>query len=267
MWWFGAAEAAGLLGLVMGGGKMRRDLEGRTHGQERLVRADTHPALAGALSEALPGLHLSLSGEQQSQLLGYLDALGRWNKVYNVTSIRDPHRMLVQHLLDSLAVIAPLRRELAGRLANASSPRLLDVGSGAGLPGAVIAIVMPEISVTCVDASARKAAFVTQAAGLLGLRNLKGWHARVESIRDCCFEVVTARAFSSLAQLVSLTEPLLAQGGCWMAMKGRRPDDELAALPPSVEVFHVEPLQVPGLDAERCLVWMGRRAGGRPPRS
>ena len=195
-------------------------------------------------------LGLSLDDAMQARLLAYLDLLAKWNRVYNLTALRDPAQMLTHHLLDSLAVVAPLRRHTQGRPA-----RLLDVGSGGGLPGVVIAACCPEVTVTCVDAVAKKAAFVQQAAGQLGLGNLAGRHARVESVHEP-FDVVASRAFASLADFVTWSRSALAEQGVWLAMKGKRPDDEIAALPAWAEVFHVEQLQVPGLDAERCLVWM-----------
>jgi 16S rRNA (guanine527-N7)-methyltransferase len=163
--------------------------------------------------------------------------------------------MLVQHLADCLAVLAPLARQAAGKPAG----RLLDVGSGGGLPGVVIATAWPEWEVTCVDAVGKKAAFVRQVAGQLRLSGLHAVHARVEALQAGPFDVVTARAFATLGELVRLTGHLLAPAGVWMAMKGQVPDDELAAVPAGVEVFHVEHLTVPGLDARRCLVWMRRR--------
>lgn len=185
----------------------------------------------------------------------YLALLGRWNTAYNLTSVRDPAQMRVQHLADCLAVVAPLRRHLGDR----ASVRILDVGSGGGLPGVVLAVSEPGWQVTCVDAVGKKAAFMRQVAGELALPNLHAEHARVEALRAAPFDVITARAFSSLAELVNLTRPLLAEGGVWTAMKGRRPDDEIAALPAAIDAFHVEPVTVPGLDADRCLVWMRAR--------
>jgi 16S rRNA (guanine527-N7)-methyltransferase len=135
---------------------------------------------------------------------------------------------------------------------------LLDVGSGAGLPGLVIATVCPEWQVTCVDTVAKKMAFVQQAAGQLGLKGFQALHARVESLPGP-YDVITARAFAALPDLVTWSSQALASAGVWMAMKGRDPVEERAALPDSVDVFHVEPLQVPGLAAERCLVWMRPR--------
>jgi 16S rRNA (guanine527-N7)-methyltransferase len=133
--------------------------------------------------------------------------------------------------------------------------KLLDVGSGGGLPGVLIAILCPQLQVSCVDTVGKKAAFIRQAAAELGLRQLRAEHARVEQLPGR-YDVITSRAFATLADFVALTRERLAPEGLWMAMKGKRPDDEIAALPADVEVFHVEPLQVPGLDAERCLIWM-----------
>ncbi|MDR2155146.1 MAG: 16S rRNA (guanine(527)-N(7))-methyltransferase RsmG [Burkholderiaceae bacterium] len=195
-------------------------------------------------------LGLALTDDQIGRLLNYLGLLLKWNKVYNLTALRDPEDMLTHHLLDSLAVIAPLRRHTQGR-----SMRLLDVGSGGGLPGIVIAICCPEVAVTCIDAVAKKIAFVRQAAGALGLPNLHGVHGRVETLRDS-FDVVTSRAFAALADFAAWSTAALAINGVWMAMKGKPPIDEIAALPSNVNVFHVEPLTVPGLNAERHLVWM-----------
>ena len=202
------------------------------------------------LAEGATALGLSLAPAQHAQLLAYLDLLAKWNKVYNLTAVRDPAEMLTHHLLDSLAVIAPLVRHTLGGAA-----RVLDVGSGGGLPGVVIAICCPEMSVACVDAVAKKAAFVQQAAGVLGLSNLRGVHARVESITEP-YDVITSRAFATLADFTQWSAGSLGEDGVWMAMKGKHPTDEIAALPPSVAVFHVEQLTVPDLDAERCLIWM-----------
>ena len=233
-----------------------------------------HPLLP-ALQKGSDSLGLSLSEEQKAQLLAYMDLIGKWTKVYNLTAVRDANEMLTHHLLDSLAVIVPLRRELAKlNLPSAGLPtdlasakgqgvvkaaqtefRLLDVGAGAGLPGIVIAITCPEISVTCVDTVAKKAAFIQQVAATLKLPNLKGLHARVESLTQP-YDVVCSRAFASLIDFTSWSKSALADRGVWMAMKGKHPDQELVVLPETVKVFHVEQLQVPGLGAERCIIWM-----------
>jgi 16S rRNA (guanine527-N7)-methyltransferase len=210
-----------------------------------------------ALQDGLQALRLTISPTQTQQLLNYLALIGQWNKVYNLTAVRDPAEMMTHHLLDSLAVVAPLLRHTQGKAA-----RVLDVGSGAGLPGTVLAIVCPELDVSCVDTVGKKAAFIQNTASSLKLPNLRGVHARVEEMQAAPFDVITSRAFSSLADFVNLTRFHVKQpvgdkpAGIWMAMKGKHPTDELAALPADVSVFHVEPLTVPGLEAERCLVWM-----------
>lgn len=203
------------------------------------------------LQAAAERLRLELPNDAAPLLLAFVDLLRRWNSTYNLTAVRDPDEMLVQHLFDCLAVVGPLSRVLPKRAA-----RLLDVGSGGGLPGVVLAVLVPELNVTCVDAVGKKAAFVRQAGVELGLRNLHAVHSRVEVLRAAPFDVVSSRAFASLADFTRLTHRHLAESGVWMAMKGKRPNDEIAALPAGVEVFHVEPLTVPELDAERCLVWL-----------
>ena len=197
-------------------------------------------------------LGLAVDAVQVDALAGFLTLLQRWNATYNLTAVRDPEQMLVQHLADCLAVVAPLQRQLAA----SPQPRLLDVGSGGGLPGAVLAIMRPELDVTCVDAVGKKAAFVRQVAAELALPNLRAEHARVESLKLPPFDVIASRAFASLADFVAASRAQLAASGRWMAMKGKRPDAEMAVLPAQIEVFHVEPVFVPGLEAERCLIWM-----------
>jgi len=195
-------------------------------------------------------LGLNLSDAQFEQLLGYLALIQKWNKVYNLTAVRDPQEMLTHHLLDSLTAVAPLLRHTGGR-----ATRVLDVGSGGGLPGIVLAICRPEIDVRCVDTVAKKAAFIQQVAATLKLTNLHGIHARVESLTGP-FDVICCRAFAALPDFVNWSRGALAGQGVWMAMKGKHPQAEIDGLPADVRVFHVEPLTVPGLDAERCMVWM-----------
>ena len=194
-----------------------------------------------------------VSGPTQVQaLLDYVDLLQRWNVTYNLTAVRDRAGILSQHLADCLAVLPHL-------LAHIGAGRVLDVGSGGGLPGVVLSIMQPALDVTCVDTVGKKAAFIRQVGASLGLPNLHAEHARVEQLKVAPFPLITARAFASLKLLVELTEPLLAPGGVWMAMKGQTPHEEMSELPESIEVFHVEQLQVPTLQAQRCLVWMRRR--------
>lgn len=211
------------------------------------------------LRQGLADLSLALSDGQITHLLDYLALIQKWTKVYNLTSVRDPAEMLTHHLLDSLAVIAPLRRQLDAVHAGAPEEklRLLDVGSGAGLPGVVIAICCPDVAVDCVDTVAKKAAFIKQVAATLRLPNLRGLHARVESLTDK-YTVISSRAFASLLDFTTWSVAALAEQGVWMAMKGKHPADEIAVLPASVKVFHVEQLRVPGLGAERCIVWLSR---------
>ena len=211
--------------------------------------------LRSELERALPVLGLALSEAQVTALMDYLGLIQKWTKVYNLSAVRDPSEMLTHHLLDSLAVISPLRRQLDAQSAPGDKRRLLDVGSGAGLPGIVIAICCPEIAVDCVDTVAKKAAFIQQVAVTLKLGNLRGVHARVENLKDK-YDVVSSRAFASLADFTNWSSQALAEQGIWMGMKGKHPAQEMADLPASVQVFHVEPLSVPGLDAERCIVWM-----------
>ena len=210
--------------------------------------------LTERLRAGAPALALELSDVQLAQLLEFLALLQKWNKVYNLTAVRDPQEMLTHHLLDSLAAVPPLRRHIAQ--AGVPAPvRLLDVGSGGGLPGVVFAICCPGVDVSCVDTVAKKAAFIRQAAATLRMPNLHGIHARVESLVGP-YDVVSCRAFASLQDFTAWSRSALAPQGVWLAMKGKQPQDEQAALPADVQVFHVEPLQVPGLDAERCIVWM-----------
>lgn len=210
--------------------------------------------LRSRLATAAQTLDLGLNDAQLDQLIAYLGLLSKWNKVYNLTAVRDPEAMLTQHLVDSLSLIPPLRRHAAGQ-----PLRLMDVGSGGGLPGVVIAICNPSIDVTCVDTVGKKAFFIAQVAAELGLPNLHAEHSRVEKLRTAPFDVITSRAFASLADFTEWTRMHLKPGAVWAAMKGQHPAeelDELAQRAPDLSVFHVEQLQVPGLDAQRCLLWI-----------
>ncbi len=198
-------------------------------------------------------LGLAPTPGQAAALQDYLALLQRWNATYNLTAVRDPTTMATHHLADCLAVLAPLQR-------HCTQGRVLDVGSGGGLPGVVLAIMQPALDVTCVDAVGKKAAFIRQVAGCLHLPNLHAVHTRVQDLKLAPFDLIASRAFASLADFTTWTAAHLAPQGLWMAMKGKLPAEEIAALPLETEMFHVEPLAVPGLDAERCLVWMRRRA-------
>jgi 16S rRNA (guanine527-N7)-methyltransferase len=212
---------------------------------------------------------LTLGDDQVQQLVRYMGLLQEWNATYNLTALRDPVDMLTHHLADCLVVVPVLQKALAERgwLAGEQAVRVLDVGSGGGLPGVVLAICCPEVQVTCVDTVGKKAAFIRQVAAELalpitrGVHRLKAEHNRVELLKGE-YPVITSRAFASLVDFTAWTQHLLPAEGVWMAMKGVPPDaEEQAALQPVAHVFHVEQLQVPGLDdAQRCIVWMRRGA-------
>ncbi|MDP9045081.1 MAG: 16S rRNA (guanine(527)-N(7))-methyltransferase RsmG [Pseudomonadota bacterium] len=212
--------------------------------------ASTDP-LPLSLQHTLESLQIVLAEDQKRSLLDYLDLLQRWNSTYNLTAVREPAQMLTHHLADCLAIIGPLQRECG-----MGAFRLLDVGSGGGLPGAVIAMVLPQVEVTCIDSVGKKAAFIRQVAGELKLRNLRAIHSRVEELETSSFDVIGSRAFASLSDFIRVTRTHLALNGTWMAMKGKVPTVELSELPADVDVFHVEQLRVPALNAERCIVWM-----------
>jgi len=220
------------------------------------VTSAPHHPLADDLQRGLDELGLELSAPTQTQLLRYLDLIAHWSRVYNLTAVREPAAMLTQHLLDCLAIVPPLRRQLGEAGQGRAGLRVLDVGSGAGLPGVVLAICEPGWQVTCVDAVAKKAAFIRQVAAELGLPNLQASHQRVEAMAGETFGLITSRAFATLADFVNLTRERLAPGGHWAAMKAHLAPDERERVPADVELFHVEPLLVPGLDAARCLVWL-----------
>ena len=198
----------------------------------------SQPTLAAGL--ATLGLDLPLAAQQK--LLAFRDLLLKWNKVYNLTALRDPAQAVSHHLLDSLVI-----------LPHVGAGNLLDVGSGGGLPGIPLAIVCPDLSVTLVDTVQKKATFLQQAAIELGLKSVAVHHARVEEMSGQ-YAQISSRAFAELALFVSLTRHLLAPGGRWLAMKGVRPDAEINALPADIVVEAVIPLTVPGLSAERHLI-------------
>ena len=205
---------------------------------------------------AAAAMGLDLSPEQCACLCDFLAQMQRWNKTYNLTALRDPEQMLIQHVFDSLSVVAPLAAALADR----SEPSILDVGSGGGLPGVVLAIVRPDWKVCCVDAVEKKTAFIRQMAAVLRLPNLSARHARIESLEPLECDLVISRAFASLLDFATLSGRHVAVNGQLVGMKGRDPQDEIQALHEAGQwqVKTVQPLQVPDLDAQRCLVWMNR---------
>jgi len=196
------------------------------------------------LAQGLQALNLTLTQDVQKKLLGYLALMQKWNKVHNLTAVRDPEDMVTLHLLDSLAILPHIQGK-----------RILDVGSGGGLPGIPLALVRPDLLVTLLDSSHKKSTFQRQAKVELGLANLEVVCSRVEEYRpEQKYDMVISRAFADLAEFVKLTSHLCAEGGVWMAMKGVYPYDELAQLKDGTP--QVLPLQVPGLDAQRHLVFL-----------
>ncbi len=197
---------------------------------------------AALLASGIAEMGLDVSPEAQQKLLQYLSLLNKWNKVYNLTAVRDPLEMVTLHLLDSISVLPYIQTK-----------NLLDVGSGGGLPGIVLAICKPELQVTTIDTVQKKAIFMRQVKGELGLNNLEVVHARVENYQPSeKFAAIISRAFSELALLVKLTQHLLADNGQWLAMKGQAPQQELEGL--HIKLNNIIPLKVAGLDAERHLV-------------
>lgn len=195
------------------------------------------------LQRGVAQLGLELSAEAQTKLLAYVVLLHKWNRVYNLTAIRDPQQMVSHHLLDSLAVLPHLRQG-----------RWLDVGCGAGLPGLVLAAAQPDWQFTLLDSNSKKTSFVQQAIIELGLHNAKVHCARVEEWQPSeRFDGIISRAFTQLGDFLRITRHLVAPHGCWAAMKGA-PEQELAGLPGGCRVERVIPLQVPGLHAARSLV-------------
>lgn len=203
--------------------------------------ADRDP-LRQRLSAGLAELQIELPSAAVERLLDYVDLLARWNATYNLSAVRDPAEMVTRHLLDSLALMPLVRGETVA-----------DLGSGAGLPGIPLAIAMPHLKVTLIDSNGKKTRFLRAAVRELALTNVSVIEKRVEDIGGQ-FDCVTARAFASLADMLGWGASLLAPDGVWLAMKGRYPDDELAALPPGLVVDAVLPLRVPGLDAARHAV-------------
>jgi 16S rRNA (guanine527-N7)-methyltransferase len=216
--------------------------------------------LDGRLEALAPRLGLTLTTAERERLLAYMGMIQRWTQVYNLTAVRDTDEMFTHHLLDCLAVVAPLR-EGTGPVGQGAL-RVLDVGSGAGLPGVILAMLNPSWQVTCVDAVAKKAAFIRQAAAELALPNLQGVHGRVEAagtFKRPEFDLVTSRAFASIRDFTTLTRRLLAPQGQWAAMKANLSVDERGAVPADVDMFHVEQIEVPDLHENRCLVWLRPR--------
>lgn len=205
------------------------------------------------LSAALAALNMAADADRADLLLGYLQQLQRWNKAYNLTAIRQPAEMLVQHLFDSLTVVPILRRHRAGR-----DTSVADMGSGGGLPGIILGICEPGWQVVCVDAVGKKTAFIRQAAGVLGLNNVRAVHGRIETLDSLQADIVVSRAFASLQDFVQVSAHHCAPGGALWAMKGQYPENEVDALKNTQwTVRSVAHLQVPEMSAQRCLLELG----------
>lgn len=261
-------RASGKAGAVTGAAAGRTGA-GRVNTGRGAVAMQPAPldeaALGQALARGADSLGLALTNAQLQQLCRFAALLHKWNAVYNLTALRDIREVVTHHLLDSLAAVPALLRHVAGLPEQPGPRRLLDVGSGGGLPAVVFAIVCPALQVHCVDAVAKKAAFIQQVGASLGLPNLRSLHARVQDVQrpvgqgeDAAgYDIISSRAFASLADFTAWSCHALKPGGVWLALKGKTPGDEMDAVDARVaRVFHVEPLQVPGLDASRCLVWM-----------
>ena len=206
-------------------------------------------ALSAVLGEGIAAMHLDVSPAQQDKLMDYLTLMFKWNAVYNLTSLRDPMQMVTHHLLDSLAAVP----------AFANAHNVLDVGSGGGLPGIVLAIVRPDMKVSMIDTVHKKTAFLTQVKAELSLTNVTVYTARVEQLQvSDKFDVITSRAFADLSDFVNWSSHLLADAGRYIALKGVAPKDEQERLPAEWKVTGLEPLQVPKLGAERHLVHIER---------
>ncbi|MDC8804641.1 16S rRNA (guanine(527)-N(7))-methyltransferase RsmG [Halomonas pacifica] len=205
------------------------------------------PTIERRLDEGLARLELAVEPAQRDQLLALLALLHKWNRAYNLTAVRDPLAMVSRHLLDSAAVLPWVR-----------GPRLLDVGAGPGLPGLVLAILAPQLEVSLLDSNGKKVRFQRQAVLELGLTNVTPVQARVEAHRDAPFDQLISRAFASLADFVTLTEGLLAEGGEWLAMKGPAAAEELEALPPGVRLNARHELAVPFDESQRQLLILQR---------
>jgi 16S rRNA (guanine527-N7)-methyltransferase len=203
---------------------------------------------ADQLKRGLIALGLTLDRDTQQRLLDYIALIEKWNRVYNLTAIREPEKMVSHHLLDSLAVAPHLHAK-----------RLLDVGSGAGLPGIPLALAKPDTHVTLLDSNHKKAAFLNQAVMELKLKNAEVCGERVESWQtQNRFDVIISRAFSDMGEFVRITRYLLAPGGMFAAMKGLHPYEEIDKLPPGCKVQQVLPLAIPGVEGARHLVLIGQ---------
>ena len=212
------------------------------------------------LAQALKKMGLSLDEKQQQDILLYLELIQKWNKTYNITAIKDAEQILIQHIFDSLSVIKPLSNKINPK----SDATVLDVGSGGGLPGVVIAICCPQWQVTCIDAVEKKTSFITMVAGRLGLKNLRSRHCRIEEYPSDIADLVVSRAFASLTDFANWAGHTVNDGGHLAAMKGRYLEDEVKELELTSDwkLDFWQTLEVVDMDAERCLIWMSNKGVG-----
>ncbi|MEQ6340091.1 MAG: 16S rRNA (guanine(527)-N(7))-methyltransferase RsmG [Gammaproteobacteria bacterium] len=216
---------------------------------EPAATASNNEDLSVLLARGLEQMNLPLPPQTQAKLIGYLALLSKWNRVYNLTAVRDPVQMVMRHLLDSLSVAPYIK-----------GPRVLDVGTGAGLPGIPLALALPDVHFVLLDSNRKKTRFVTQAVADLGMSNVTVEACRIESYRpDEPFDTVISRAFSELVDMLTATDRLCRAGGVMLAMKGEYPAQEMAVVPECYAAADVHPLIVPGLDAKRHVVCVAAR--------
>ena len=211
-------------------------------------------SFADQLAAGIAQMRLDIAPAQQQKLLAYLALLQKWNKIYNLTALRDPAQMVSHHLLDSLTLLPYLTQ----------AQSMIDVGSGGGMPASPAAICRPDLRITLVDANSKKTSFLRQAAIELGLDNIAVSSSRVEELSDQRADIVTSRAFAELADFVQLTRHLLGDNGHWAAMKGVYPAEEIFRLPPDIQAYQIDKIHVPTLNAERHIVLLRPTQGNQP---
>jgi 16S rRNA (guanine527-N7)-methyltransferase len=223
-----------------------------------MIRQEKDTSFLKRLEAVLVTYGLIINEAQKKALLDYLYQLNKWNKTYNLTAIRDQEQALIQHLFDSLSVVRPLQLKMQSH--SIKHPKIMDVGSGGGLPGAILAITLPEASVICIDAVEKKIAFIRHVASALQLKNLKALHMRIEELPNADMDIVISRAFASLKDFVTFAGKHVSIDGELVAMKGKKPMGEIVELEETDWLAkEIEILTVPELNAERCLVWLQRK--------
>lgn len=209
------------------------------------------------LTEAVEKMGLILDDKQKQDILLYLELIQKWNKTYNITAIKDAEQILIQHIFDSLSVVAPLHQKINQN----QEAVVLDVGSGGGLPGVIVAICCPKWHITCIDAVEKKTSFITMVSGRLGIKNLRSKHCRIEDYVSAEADLVISRAFASLSDFANWSGHTAKDNAYLVAMKGRYLEEEIKELEASSEwqLVSWQPLEVVDMDAERCLIWMSKK--------